>query len=379
MAKLIVKGGDLVWAGTPGRGGHIMFILQWLEGLRRLGHEVLYYDRADGSVESTRLFAATIERWWEPTLSAAVLPSGDAAYGLSAKEVERFGRNAAAVISLGCTFRTEPEPWLAKVHPRVLIELDPGFAHVWASSRSSTEIFGSHDIYFTVGANVGTPRCPLPTFGIEWRPIWNPVIIDWWDPKRPTTLDRFTTVAGWWNNAGHEFEGQIWGPKAEEFRKFVTLPKLVGEPLEIALEIDDGDPKDVNSEMTYLENHGWKVESPRLVVPDPVGYCDYLHASAGEFSCAKRLYVGTRCGWFSDRSECYLAAGRPVVVQVTGFADVLPTGEGLFSVSTVDEAAEAIYAITSRYEHHAAAARDLAIEHFDSRRVLPNLLKAIGL
>lgn len=374
MAKLIIKGGSLVWEGTPGRGGHIMYILQWLEGLRRLGHEVLYYDKADGRAESMRLFADIMERWWNPSLSAAVLPSGQAAYGLNAKEVEQFGRNAAAVISLGCTYEAEPEPWLAEIHPRVLIEQDPGFSHVWASTSSPADIFGRHDVYFTVGANVGTPRCSVPTFGIEWQPIWNPVVLDWWNPGHPITRDRFTTVAGWWGNVYQEFEGQLWGPKAEQIRKFVTLPQLVGEPLEIALEIAPDDP-----EIPYLESHGWRVESPQLVISDPTAYRDYLHGSIGEFSCVKGLYVGTKCGWFSDRSACYLAAGRPVVLQATGFADVLPTGEGLFSVSTVEEAADAIRAIRGEYGRHAAAARNLAVEHFDSQRVLSYLLKYIGL
>jgi hypothetical protein len=317
-----------------------------------------------------------MERWWDPTLSAAVLPSGQAAYGLNAKEVEQFGSNAAAVISLGCTHSAEVEPWLSNIHPRVLIDTDPGITQVWASTRASAEIFGCHDVYFTFGANLGTPRCTVPTFGIEWRPLLNPVVLDWWDPDRAPTRDRFTTVAGWWwwGNTSLEHEGQLWGPKAEQIRKFITLPQLVGEPLEIALEIEKDNP-----EIAYIESHGWTLQSPKLVTSDPTAYGDYIHSSAGEFSCAKGLYVGTKCGWFSDRSACYLAAGRPVVLQATGFADVLPTGAGLFSVSTVEEAAEAIRTIRREYGCHAAAARNLAVEHFDSQRVLSSLLRCIGL
>jgi hypothetical protein len=144
--------------------------------------------------------------------------------------------------------------------------------------------------------------------------------------------------------------------------------------LRFALEITADDP-----EIPYLESHGWRIESPQLVISDPTSYADYVHSSIGEFSCAKGLYVGTRGGWFSDRSACYLAAGRPVVLQATGFADVLPTGEGLFSVSTVEEAADAIRAIRGEYGRHAAAARELAVEHFASEQVLTYLLKYIGL
>src|SRR5205823_2133013 len=160
-----------------------------------------------------------------------------------------------------------------------------------------------------------------------------------------------------------EFEGRVLGPKAEEFRKFIGLPGLAGEEVEIALSIDPDDP-----DLGLLREHGWRVESPE-VASTPARYRDYVAGSAGEFSCVKGGYAGTRCGWFSDRSACYLAAGRPVVLQATGFADLLPTGRGLFSVGTVEEAAEAIRAIRSDYARHSAAARAIAREHFDSGRV----------
>jgi hypothetical protein len=373
MAKLIVNGGNLVWDGKKGRGGHVMFILQWLEGLRRLGHEVLYYDSIDESVEAAKLFAQIIDRWWQPELSAAVLSSGKAQYGLNAHEVEKFGRNAAAIITLGCTYRPEPEPWLADVYPRILIDQDPGFSQVWASEKGPDNIFGRHDIYFTVGANVGTSRCTLPDFGITWEPIWNPVVIDWWNSNRPVGLDCFTTVSGWWMGEYQVYNGHTWGPKAEEIKKFIDLPRLVGETVEIALDTGSSDET-----IPYLQKHGWTIKSPDAVAFSPDAFRDYVSDSVGEFSCAKGLYVGTRCGWFSDRSSCYLAAGRPVVVQDTGFADVLPTGDGIFSVSTTEDAAEAIQAIRADYEHHSKTARSLAIEHFDSRKVLLKILNHVG-
>src|SRR5262249_37768651 len=150
------------------------------------------------------------------------------------------------------------------------------------------------------------------------------------------------------------FDGQMLGPKAEEFRKFLTLPGQAGEPLEIALNIDPNDP-----DLALLREHGWHIENPK-VVASPALYKDYVESSLGEFSCAKGGYVGTRCGWFSDRSACYLAAGRPVVLQSTGFEDVLPTGRGLFAVPTAAEAAEAVRAIRRDFALHCRAARALA-------------------
>jgi hypothetical protein len=165
-----------------------------------------------------------------------------------------------------------------------------------------------------------------------------------------------------------EFEGQILGPKAEEFRKFIDLPKAVGETIEIVSNIDPEDP-----DVTNFQDHGWKFENPK-VVSSPALFRDYIASSLGEFSCAKGGYAGTRCGWFSDRGADYLAAGRPVVLQATGFEDLLPTGKGLFSVSTVEEAAEAIRAIRLDYPLHSAAARHIALEHFDSDRVVNRVL-----
>src|SRR5262249_10940862 len=161
--------------------------------------------------------------------------------------------------------------------------------------------------------------------------------------------------------------------KAEEFRKFIGLPRLAGEALEMVLNIDVEDP-----DLAYLRGHGWRIESPE-VVSNPGRYRDYVQGSLGEFSCAKGGYVGTRCGWFSDRSACSLAAGRPVILQSTGFEELLPTGKGLFAVRTAAEAAEAVRAVRKDYRLHAAAARALAREHFDCDRVVGRLLAAAGI
>jgi len=208
----------------------------------------------------------------------------------------------------------------------------------------------------------------LPTLDIKWRPVWHPVVLDWWSSERQVIRDHFTTISDWRGYGYLEFEGEILGPKAGEFRKFVDLPNLVGETLEIVSNID---PED--SYMTYFQDRCWKFEDPR-VVSSPALFRDYIASSLGEFSCAKGGYVGTRCGWFSDRGADYLAAGRPVVLQETGFKDLLPTGKGLFSVTTVEEAADAIGAIRSDYALHSAAAREIAQEHFDSDKIVRRVL-----
>jgi hypothetical protein len=374
VSKLILKGANIVWTGTVGRGGHIMYALQWLHGLRLLGHEVLYYDSISDRAEAAALLAQIIERWWDSRLAVAIGPTGESVFGLSLDGVEAFARDAEGIISLGCRFSAEPDPWLASVRPRVLIDLDPGFSQLWAMEASSIEeVLGRHDLYFTVGANIGTARSALPTLGIDWRPIWNPVVADWWTPETPRSRDRFTTIAGLWLNGYQPFEGIMWGPKAEELRRFLRLPKLAGEPIEIALENGSGDEL-----VGELAHNGWRLESAEAVAATPESYRQYIADSAGEFSCAKGLYVGSRSGWFSDRSACFLAAGRPVVIQDTGIQDVLPTGAGLFAVTTVEDAADAIRRIRMDYERQSRIARQIALDHFDARRVLPALLQAMG-
>jgi hypothetical protein len=197
--------------------------------------------------------------------------------------------------------------------------------------------------------------------------------LDWWKGGTAQSFDRFTTVAGWWTNLYQEFDGQLYGPKAEEFRKVIGLPALVGETVEIALESSPNDP-----DRDLFTQHGWLISSPEIVTADPDAYRAYIMGSAGEFSCAKGLYVGTRGGWFSDRSECYLAAGRPVVIQDTGFSDTLPTGEGLLMFQTLDDAAAAIRAVRNDYTTHAGTARKIAATFFDSDRVLSTFLATIG-
>jgi hypothetical protein len=378
MATLIVVE-DLAAPASVGRGGHAMYVLQWLHGLERLGHRVLFVEflKSDPGEERAAVadyFAATVEAWWHPGQAALLVEgTGESLYGLNSADVARVAREADGLLTLAAHYRREPYPLVGHIRPRILLETDPGYTHLWAAGGDAADIFGEHDLYFTVGGNIGTPRCKLPTVGLRWRPIWNPVVLDWWSPGGPLTRDRFTTVADWRSYGYLEFEGQVLGPKAEEFRKFLDLPALAGESLEIALAIDPEDP-----DLADLRRHGWVIENPQ-VAATPALYRDYVAGSAGEFSCVKGGYAGTHGGWFSDRSACYLAAGRPVVLQATGFEHLLPTGQGLFAVTTAEEAGEVIRAIRRDYALHSSAARSLAEEHFDSDRIVRRLLAEAGL
>ena len=199
----------------------------------------------------------------------------------------------------------EPFPLTAKVRPRILIDQDPVYTQSWVTTGDPLDIFGDHDLYFTVGGNIGSPRCSVPTFGIEWRPIWNPIVLDWWWPPQEITNDRFTTIADWYTQGYIAFEGRVLGPKVEEFHKFLELPRLAGEEIELVLTINPDDP-----DIQKLTSLGWRIRHPDTV-RTPEMYRDYVRRSHGEFTCAKGGYAGTRCGWFSDRSEViWRLAGR---------------------------------------------------------------------
>jgi hypothetical protein len=380
MATLLVIQ-DIFWSLIRPRGGHVMCVFQWLRGLERLGHRAFLVDFCTWDQWDTpqakallRQFEQMIGQWWHTDQTFLISSAQNRPiYGPGLDVLEQLAAQSAAVISIAATYSRELPPYLSGAPLRILIEHDPGYTHIWACDYDPAEIFGCHDLYYTVGANVGTPRSPLPTHGLPWRHIWNPVVLDFWPTDSPLDRHRFTTVAEWWGQSYQLFQGQILGPKADEFRKVIALPKLSGQSLEIALDIDQGDP-----DLDLLRQNGWTVRDPQIVAT-PDLYRDYIAGSLGEFTCAKGVYVATRSGWFSDRSACYLAAGRPVILQETGFSDVLPVGKGLLSFSNCQEALEALRAVTLDYDIHSRAARAIAHEHFDSDKVLKRLLHDAGI
>jgi hypothetical protein len=279
---------------------------------------------------------------------------------------------ADALVTLAIPNSYDPPPLIEKIRPRILIEQDPGYTHLWANQYPALGIFGRQDFYFTVGTNIGTDACRLPTHGIDWIPTWNPVVMEMWAGEHAATRDRFTTVAGWWDQGYLEYEGKVLGPKAEEFKKLIDVPRRAGESLEIALDIEPTSP-----DLALLREHGWTIEDPAIVAT-PAMYHDYITRSAGEFTVTKGGYAGTNCGWFSDRSACYLAAGKPVIVQATGCERLLPVGKGLLTFTNVEEAVEAIKQVRSDYAAHCRAAREIAAAHFDSDRVLSSIRERAG-
>lgn len=260
---------------------------------------------------------------------------------------------------------------------KILIDTDPGWNHFvtyanWDKKPPSQQRMGfrSHDYFFTYALRLGQPGCPLDSFGLKWKSTRPPVVLDCWQAEPPA--DKWTTVM-MWKNYGEPIlhDGVAYGAKEMEFDRVERLPSRSPSAFEVA--INGGGPVERWTEL------GWSVVNGHAKSHTPEVYRSYVQGSRGEFSVAKNIYVATRSGWFSCRTVCYLAAGRPAVVQETGFSEMIPVGEGLLSFRNLEEAAEAISIIEADYTGHAEAARDLAVREFASGKVLTDLLSDVGL
>lgn len=260
-------------------------------------------------------------------------------------------------------------PWLADVPVRAYIDTDPAFEQVrHAVDRDRRRRALDHNVFFTYGENIPAGRSRfLPDVRLPWIATRQPVVLERWPVTPPPAAGRLTTVMLWNSYAKRAHAGQRFGMKSESFEPYRDLPARTAVPLEMALGGPDAPRRD-------LAAAGWSIVNPLEPTADPWTYQRYLRDSLGEFTVAKHGYVVSRCGWFSERSAHYLASGRPVITQDTGFGDVLPTGDGLWSFATPDEALGAIETVAAAPERHGRAAREIAEAHFDSDRVLSRLV-----
>jgi hypothetical protein len=382
--------GTIVVAGSvaqrPGNGGHAWVFLQYLLGFRKLGWNVMFLDRleAEMSVDAHgrptdvehSINIAYLDRVFDAfglgDRYAVFHERGNRTVGLSRERVLEEAGRAALVMNVNGFF--EDEDVLSRAGLRVYFDIDPGFAHMWRA-LGLHDAFQGHDAYVTVGESIGRPECTIPTGGIDWVTTPQPVVLEHW-PARHSTGHAFTSVGSWRGPFGPvEYEGLTYGLRVHEFRRFAELPRRVSQPLEIALDIDEADASDGE----LLRSGGWRLRDPREIAADPWRYRAYLQGSSAELMVAKNMYVQSRSGWFSDRSICYLASGRPVLAQDTGFSHYYPVGRGLLGFSTIDEAIDGVERIAADYAAHSHAARALAEEHFESSRVLGGLLQKLGI
>lgn len=381
----IIVGGAL--ANKPGNGGEAWVRLSWALGFRRLGFEVWLVEQiapeacvdADGRPAGFEesLNRAYFERVTEEfgLGGSATLIYGDLEATAGAPYETLLDRAAEAELLVNISGHITRDELLRGPRTRVYVDLDPGFTQLWHAAGTPGLRLADHDYHVTVGTNVGTARCPLPTRDIEWHPTLPPVLLgEWPAAEPPREAGRFTTVATWRSPYGPvELNGQAQGLKHHEFREFIEFPhRAPSLEFEIALDIHPGDIADLQA----LRSHGWRIVDPRAAVPDPDSYRAYIRGSAAEFSVAQGVYVSTRSGWFSDRTACYLASGRPALVQDTGLSE-LPLGAGLVTFNDLEEAVRGAEMIADDYVAHCRAAREIAERHLDSDVVLARLVDQV--
>jgi hypothetical protein len=370
-------------------GGQYWHVGHYLIGLRDLGYDVWfyedtgYYDLAydpirdelgydyDYGVHAAAEFLESIgfgDRWL-----FADIKSGKE-YGPGAGRADHLLREADLFVNLAGINPVPPERRSGRAS--IYIDTDPAYTQLKLAGgdQALKTMLNEHTWLFTFGENIGTSRSPIPTCDFTWVPTRQPVVLNLWsNPARPKPS--YTTV-GTWNSIGREvnYLGKTfqWN-KRQEWLQYLNLPALTGASFEMAMDVWR-----IPADCERLTRDGWTIIEPLTVSRDPWRYRDYLQHSRGEFTVAKEMNVRLRSGWFSERSCCYLAAGRPVITQNTGFGDVLPLGLGLHAFRTIDEAADAVRMVERDYHSASAHASEVAREYFAADRVLGSLLSHIG-
>jgi len=363
--------------------------LHYLLGFERLGCETYYVEthartpsmlmsRADddSSALAAEFIAALMRRFGLADRWAfRALHDDGRCFGMSEAELERLYGSADLLINLHGG--TQPYPELAATGRLVYLETDPVQLQLELQHglQETIDFLEPHSAFFSFAENWGNPDCRLPrSERFEFQTTRQPVVLDLWPDRSPQPANVFTTIGNWrqdWRDVTFEGERYTWS-KHQEFLKHLDLPERSGQAFELAL--SSCEP----AERQMLREHGWRVRDGLEVSRGIDRYRDYLGASRGEFTVAKEQNVRLRTGWFSDRSATYLASGRPVITQETGFGNVLPSGAGLFGFESPDEALAAVEEVDADYSRHASAAREIAREHFSHEVVLGKLLDDLG-
>ena len=405
----------LIVLGMMGRipiAGVIWQVLHYLEGFRRLGFDVYYvedteawsYDPEQNTVTDDCTYALNAigtamdsfgfsDRW-----AYRAVTHGGRWFGLSDSRVHQIFKRADILVNLTASTVLREEH--LRVPIRIYLETDPVLPQIEIAKGNASyiDLLSAHTHHFSYGENLGAADCGVPVQRFHYLPTRQPVVLDWWkhsklpiqNPATPPPAC-FTTIANW-RQSGKDFdwngETYTWS-KHHEFLKFIDLPRCTSARLELALALRTGAATPDRSWVRLSEEeaaavhcltvHGWKVINAMSFSTNLFSYRDYIQNSRGEFTVAKDQNVRLRSGWFSDRSACYLAAGRPVITQDTGFGKTIPTGEGVFSFSSMEDIIPALETIQSDYQKHSRAAREIAEEYFRSETVLAKLIDDVGL
>lgn len=381
--KIIVFG-ILFW--YPLAGVTYQF-LHYLIGLRKLGYDPYYiedsarwvYDPrlndlspdATGNIEAVR--PALEEHGFGDRWAYRSKQADGQCHGMSAAQIDALYREADAFLNV--TGAQEIREEHLAIKRRIYVESDPFPMQVKAAMghEPTIQTLTAHDTLFTFGENVGAPDCLVPTGNFRWLPTRQPVAMDLWN-STPAGGDTYNTITTWHNKGKNvEWRGETWyWTKDREFEQFLDLPRLRPVAIELATTVDE-------KIRALLTGRGWRQRDALDISRDGNAYRNYICQSRGEFTVARDQYVRPNTGWFSDRSACYLAAGRPVITQDTGFGKFYPSGQGLFAFKTMDDILRAVDTIESDYAGQCRAARDLAAEYFSAEKVVGSLMQRAGL
>jgi hypothetical protein len=363
-------------------GGLVWHHLQYFLGLRDLGHDVYFIEDSDDYPACYDPSRDTVGV--DPSYGLAIAAELFLAYGLEqrwayfdahrhtwlgpcAGDAESLCRSADLVLNL--SGMNPIRPWLVDIPVRCLVDTDPVFTQVkHLTDHAALQAAQLHTSFFTFGENLPAGTARIPSDGLPWQATRQPIVLGCWEPT-PGPLDgALTTVMQWDSYARREYGGCVYGMKSDSFTPYLDLPQRSGARFELAM----GGPDQARE---LLESHGWHSRNPLLMIPDPWSYRDFISRSMAEFSVAKQGYWVSESGWFSERSAAYLASGRPVITQDTGFSQWLPTGLGLLSFNSPEEAVGAIENLKADYPRHCRSARELAEEYFDASAVLTALIE----
>lgn len=378
-------------------GGVTWDYVQYPIGFTELGHDVFYIedtrlypiyqkagsDYVDASacarhLSSVMEFFGMSERW------AYRDEASGKCFGLAEEKVKEIAKTADVFINISCSTFLRDE--YKEIPVRILIDSDPIFTQVQYLSRQMftfgesklRETIDAHNYHFTFGENIGAADCRIPLCDLHWRTTRQPICLDYWKVTAPNKDGALTTIMNWATNKNIIYDGEEWGQKDVEFDKISMLPKFIPKTKLAVAVTQSGNTGKATFPIDEIKKNGWEVLSPDDCAENWIDYQNFIKGSLGEFSVAKETYVKGRTGWFSGRSACYLAAGRPVITQETGWSKYIPAGNGLFAFNDEKSAIEAIRRVAADVKFHSRRARELAEEFFDSRKVLNSLLNQIS-
>ena len=384
MTRVVVSPTNV--ASYPDGGGHFWVYMQYVTALQRLGCDVIWLERlrSSGDPERDRSLQRRLLERLRPfgmERRAHLYAAGDTA------DAERV--LAGAELFLNFQYDLHPA-LLARARRSALVDIDPGLLQHWVQIGEIE--LAPHDLYFTTGETIGRPGAAVPDCGLPWRHIRPPVDLEHWPVVAAPEDAPFTMVSSWMGGVNGEWVNDGQGGfydnnKRVAFLRVLELPRRVGREFELALCLDESPESEARARETAfadyagdawdrrrLEDHGWRVRHAHQVAGSPGCYQRYIQASRAEFSCVKPSCIRFRNAWISDRTLCYLATGRPAIVEDTGPSAFLPNGEGLLRFTSLEGAADAVRRVDADYARHCRAARELAETHFDAKVILSSLL-----